>query len=156
MRHEMLIERHLIGPMAPPPEAVTVPRLVDGNTVNPRAKARLTAEAMDRAEDAQEDFLRQIERFVAVAEQVHRQLHNHALMLGDEFRAGELLAGRAPLHQRGLSAADVGPTGDARLLHRDFHYTNLDPAPLRWFLALALQNRRPIDPPRPAGRIGSA
>ena len=57
VRGDVLIERNLIGPMAPPPEPVPVPRLIDRDAVNPGAEARLAAEAMNRAEDAKEDFL---------------------------------------------------------------------------------------------------
>ena len=54
---QVLIQRHLIGAMAPPPEAVAIARLVDGYPVNPRPQRRLAAEAMDGPEDAEEDFL---------------------------------------------------------------------------------------------------
>ena len=117
MRGDVLIERHLIGAMAPAPEAVPVARLVHGDAVDPGAKARLAAEAVDGAEDAEEDFLRQVQRFVAVAQQVHRQLDDHPLVLGDQLGAGRLLAGCAALHERRLAAADVRPTCDPRLLH---------------------------------------
>ena len=60
----------LIGAVPPPPEAMAVARLVDGDPVDPGAEARLAAEPVNGAEDAQEDFLGQVERFVAVAEQV--------------------------------------------------------------------------------------
>jgi hypothetical protein len=123
----MLIERHLIGTVAPSPEAVAITGLVDGDAVDPGAKARLAAEAVDRSEDAEEDFLREVEGFVAVAEQVHRQLHDHALVLGDELRAGKLFPGGTALDQHRLSAADVRPARNPRLLHRGFHYTKLDP-----------------------------
>jgi hypothetical protein len=38
-------------------------------------------------------------------------------MLGDQLRAGRLLARGAPLHKRRLPAADVRPTRDAGLFH---------------------------------------
>ena len=95
---DVLIERHLIGTVAPPPEAVAVARLVHGNAVDPGAQARLTAESVDGAKDAEEDFLRQVERLVAVAEQVHRQLDDHALVIADELGARQLFAGCTPLH----------------------------------------------------------
>ena len=117
MRGDVLIERHLIGAMPPPPEPVPVARLVDGDAVDPGAQARLAAEAVDGAEDAEEDFLRQVERFVAIAQQVHRQLDDHPLVLGHQLGAGGLVAGGAALHERRFAAADVGPTGNARLLH---------------------------------------
>jgi hypothetical protein len=129
----MLIERHLVGAMAPPPEPVAITGLVDGDAVDPGAEARLAAEAVDRAEDAEEDFLREVERFIAVAQQVHRQLHDHALVLGDQFRAGKLFPSGAALDQHRLPPADVGPTRNPRLFHRDFHYTKLDPGSAGWF-----------------------
>ena len=113
VRRDVLIERHLIGPVAPAPEPVAVARLVDGDAVDPGAQARLAAEPVDGAEDAQEDFLRQVERFVAIAEQVHRQLDDHPLVLGHELGAGRLVAGGAALDQRGFAAADVRPTDNA-------------------------------------------
>jgi hypothetical protein len=133
VRREMLIERHLVGAMASPPEPVPIAGLVDGDAINPGAEARLTAEAVDRAENAEEDFLGEVERLVAVAQQVHRQLHDHALVLGNQFRAGKLFPGGAALDQHRLAPADVGPTRNPRLLHRDFHYTKLDPGRAGWF-----------------------
>ena len=44
------IERHLIGPVAAAPEPVAVAGLVDGDPIDPGAKARLSAEPVDRAE----------------------------------------------------------------------------------------------------------
>ena len=119
MRGDVLIERHLIGAMAAPPEPVAVARLVHGDAVDPGAQARLAAEPVNRAEDAEEDFLGEVERFVAIAEQVHRELDDHPLVLGDQLGAGRFVAGGAALHERRLAAADVRPTGDARLLHRE-------------------------------------
>ena len=129
MRGDVLIERHLIGAVAPPPEPVAVARLVDGDAVDPGAEARLAAEAVNGAEDAEEDFLRQVERFVAIAEQVHRQLDDHPLVLGDQLGAGRFVAGGAALDERGLAAADVGPTGDARLLHGESPLYQVRPRP---------------------------
>ena len=117
MRRDVLIERHLIGAVTPAPEPVPVARLVHGDAVDPGAEARLAAEPVNGAEDAQEDFLRQVERFVAVAQQVHRQLDDHPLVLGDQLGARQLLAGGTPLDERRLAAADVRPTCDAGLFH---------------------------------------
>ena len=39
--------------------------------------------------------------------------------------ARRLLARRTLLHERGFTPPDVGPASDARVLHRDFHYTKL-------------------------------
>ena len=98
---------------------MTVAGLVDGDAVNPGAKGRLAAEAGDGAKDAEEDFLGEVERLVAVAEQVHRQLDDHPLVLGDEFREGHLVAGRAALNKRGFAATDLRPADGPRLLHGD-------------------------------------
>ena len=133
MRGNVLIERHLIRAVAPAPEAVAVARLVHGDPVNPGAEARLAAESVDGAEDPQEDFLRQVERLVAIAQQVHRQLNDHPLVLFHKLRARGLLVCRAALHERRLAPADVRPGDRAGLFHGEFHYTNLDPASARKF-----------------------
>jgi hypothetical protein len=72
---------------------------------------------VDGPENAEKDFLRQVQRFVAVAEQVHGQLDHHPLVFRDQIRAGHLVACCAALHKRRLTAADLGPTDDSRLLH---------------------------------------
>jgi len=72
---------------------------------------------MDGAEDPEEDLLRQVQRFVAVAEQVHGKRDDHPLVLGNELRACRLLARSAALDERGFAAADVGPTRNSRVLH---------------------------------------
>ena len=125
----MLIEGDLVGAVAPPPESMTVPRLVDGDPIDPGPQARLAAEAMNGPEHAQEDFLRQVERFVAVAQEVDRKLDDHPLVLGDEIGARRLIAGRTPLNQRSFAPADVRPADDPGLFHRRtrIHYTKLDP-----------------------------
>ncbi len=130
MRRDVRVERHLIVAMATPPEPVPVARLVDRDAVNPRAKARLPPEPVNRAEHTQEDFLRQVERLVAIAQQVHGELDDHPLMLSDELRARHLVVQCAPLHERGFADADVGPTGRTRLFHDGVpaylhHYTQL-------------------------------
>ena len=117
MRGDVRIERDLIAAMPAPPEAMAIARLVDRNAVDPGAQARLAAEPVNGAEDAQEDLLRQIERFVAVAQQVDGQLHDHPLVLGDQLGARALVAGCTALHERRLASAYVRPTDDARLFH---------------------------------------
>ena len=106
MRGDVRVERHLIVAMPAPPEPVPVAGLVHGNAINPRAKRRLAAEAMDGAEHTQEDLLREVEGFVTVAEEVHGQLHDHALVLSHQFGAGRLVARCTPLHERGFANAD--------------------------------------------------
>ena len=130
MRRDVNLERHLVCPMAAPPETVTVARLIDRDAIDPGAQGRLAAEAMNGAEDAKEDFLRQVEGFFAVAQQVDRQLHDHPLMFADELRAGVLVARCTALHQRRLAIANRRPTRDAVLLHKEIpknlpHYSQV-------------------------------
>ena len=127
VRGDVLIERHLIGAMTPAPETVTVSRLVHRDPVDPRAEARLASEAMHGSKDAKEDFLGEVEGFVAIAQQVHRELDHHPLVFADEFGAGQFVAGGTALHKRRFAAADIRPTSNPRLLHREFHYTNFRP-----------------------------
>ena len=70
------------------------------------------------AEDAQEDFLREVERLVAVAEQVQRQRVDHPLVRGDQLGAGRFVAGGAALDERGFAAVDVRPADGAGVLHQ--------------------------------------
>ena len=130
MRRDVDIQRHLIGPMAAPPEPLPVARLIDGDAVDPGAKGRLAAKTMNRAENANEDFLREVERLVAVAQQVDRQLHNHPLVLANQLGAGNLVPRCAALHQGRLASADGRPTRNAVLLHKEIpgnppHYSQV-------------------------------
>ena len=72
---------------------------------------------MERPEDAQEDFLREVERFVVIAEKVERELVDHPLMLADEFGAGVFVAGGAALDEGGFPAPDLGPGDGGNRLH---------------------------------------
>jgi tetratricopeptide (TPR) repeat protein len=138
VRGDVLVERHLIIAVAAPPEAVPVTRLIDRDPVDPCAQARVPAEAMDRPEDAQEDFLRKVERLVAIAQQVHGELDHHALVLAHEVGAGQLVAGNAPPDERGVVSFDLRPGGSSSVLHsqlrkscvrigNSFHYIGLRP-----------------------------
>ncbi len=89
----VLVERHLLRPVPPPPPALPVGRLIDDDAVDPGAQRRLPAETRQRPEHAQEHFLRQVERFLRIAEQVQRQLVDHALVVGDQPRARGLVSG---------------------------------------------------------------
>ena len=93
-----------------PPPALAVAGLIDGNAVDPGLQGRLAAAAPDRAEDAEEHFLGQVEGLIAVAEQVQGQLVDHALVPGNELRARSLLTGGAALNERSLAIADLSPT----------------------------------------------
>src|SRR4029078_13350123 len=101
------IERHLVRAVTPTPEAMAVPGLIDGNAVDPRPQAGVAAETMDGAEDAKEDVLREVERLVAVAEQVDGQLNDHPLVLAQQFGKGSVFPGRTALHKGGLATPDV-------------------------------------------------
>ena len=85
---DVLVERHLIGAVPPAPEPMAVARLIDRDAVNPSAQARLAAESVNGAEHSEKHFLRKIERLVAIAQEVHRELNHHPLVLGDELGAG--------------------------------------------------------------------
>ena len=117
VRGHVLVERHLVGPVAPAPEPVAIARLVHGNAIDPGSQTGLTSKAVNGAEDAEEDFLGEVEGFVAVAKQVDRELHDHALVFGNQVGAGDLVAVRASLHERRLPTIDVQPADGARLLH---------------------------------------
>src|SRR6185436_5411174 len=95
--------------MTTAPPALAVARLVDHDAVDPGAEGRLAAKSVDGAEDAQEDFLREVQRFVMVAQQVQGELVDHALMLADELSAGVLVADGTALNQPGFAPVDVGP-----------------------------------------------
>jgi len=119
VRFDVGVERHLIGAMTPTPEAVSIPCLVDDDSIDPRAEARLAAESADRAEDQKEDFLGEVEGFVAVAEQVHRQLHDHPLMLGQQLGVRRVVAGSAPLDEGALPTVERRKPDDPSLFHRE-------------------------------------
>jgi hypothetical protein len=67
----------------------------------------MSAEPVNRAKDSQEDFLRQVERLVAVTEQVDCQLDHHPLMLADQLGARRLVALCTPLHQGRFATAKI-------------------------------------------------
>jgi hypothetical protein len=79
----------------------------------------LAAEAMNRPEYAEEDFLGEIKRLLAIAEQVDRQLDDHPLVLADEIGAGGFVAGCTPLHQRRFTSANVRPADARELFQRE-------------------------------------
>jgi len=85
---------------------------------------------MDGAEDPEEDVLRQIQRLVAIAQEVHGQLNHHALVFCDEFGAGRFVPGDAPLDQGGFPNAQLRPACDPGLFHKEIssnllHYNQL-------------------------------
>lgn len=122
----MVVERHLVGSTPAAPEAVPVASLVDCDAIDPGTKRRLTSELADRAEHPDEDVLREIERLVAVAKQVHRELDDHALVLSDQIGKRQLISSGAPLNEFGLADTNFGPVGSAYLLHA-FHVIEVRP-----------------------------
>src|SRR5262245_40778447 len=99
MSGHVRIERDLVGAVTAAPEPVAVSRLIHRDAINPGTQRRLPAKTANGAKDSEENLLGEIERFVAVAKQVHRHLDDHALVLGDELREGNFVAGRATLNQ---------------------------------------------------------
>src|SRR6478672_422211 len=104
--------------MPTPPPPLTVPCLVDDDPVNPGPQARLPAEGVDGPEHAQEHFLREVEGFVVVVQQVQRQLIHHALVLVDQLRTRVLVPRRTPLDERRLATPYVAPRNGSNRLHR--------------------------------------
>ncbi len=93
----MLIERHLIGLVAAPPPTLAIAGLVDADPVDPGLERGLAAELVDGAEDAEKDFLGQVEGFVAVAQEVQGELVDHSFVAGYQLGAGRGLTRRAAL-----------------------------------------------------------
>src|SRR5690606_37187174 len=105
--------------MPPTPPAMPVRRLIDHDAVDPGPECGLAAEPADGAEDTQEHLLRQVEGFVVIAQQMKRELIDHALVLGDQLGARVLVASRTAADQRQFVAADIGPDKGADGLHRN-------------------------------------
>ena len=154
MRRDVCIERHLVGAMPPAPEPMAVPRLVDGDAVDPGPQGGLPAESMNGAEHAEEDILGKVEGFVAIAQQVHGELHHHALVFGNELGAGRFVLRDTPLDEGRFPNAQLRPACDPGLLHKEIssnllHYNQLRhwdglkvplpyPSGMRRFLLVAL------------------
>jgi hypothetical protein len=83
--------------------------LVDDDAEDPGAEAGLPAKAVQHAEDAQEDLLRDVEGLLTVAKEVERQLVNHALVLGHQLGVRELVSRRAALDEGRLTTRDAVP-----------------------------------------------
>ena len=81
-----------------------------------------------RPKDAEKDFLREVEGFVVVAEQVQRELIDHPLVLGDELGAGVFVAGGTALDEGGFPAPDVRPCDGGNWLHRTVLLPSYHPA----------------------------
>ena len=104
----VLVERHLICPLAPPPPSLPVPHLVDDDPEDPGAQRRLPAETVQGAEHPQEHLLRQIERLFAVAEQMGREAEHETVMLEHERGVREVVAGDAPFDECSFATGDLG------------------------------------------------
>jgi hypothetical protein len=115
---QVLIEGHLVGAVPPPPPALPVTGLVDDDAVDPGAEGGLGAEAGECPEDAQEDFLGQVHRLVAVTQQVQRQREYHALVGADQFRTGGIVASRAARDEGGFLTVDLRPADRTSVLHQ--------------------------------------
>ena len=118
MVEHVLFELHLIGPTATAPPSLAVARLVDRDSINPGLQRRLPAKRGQGAEDPQEHFLRQVERFITVAKQMQGELEHHPLVTGDQLGTRGLLAGGAALNQRGLAGANLSPPKGSRVFHQ--------------------------------------
>ena len=57
----------------------------------------MAAELAERAEHAEKHFLGEVERLLGIAQQMQGELVDHALVIGDQPRAGGFIAGRALL-----------------------------------------------------------
>ena len=118
-KSQVLVERNLLPAMAPSPPALPVAGLIDDDAVDPGAEGGLAAEAVDGAEDPEEHFLREVQGFVVIAQQVQRQLVDHALMLAHELRAGVFVARGAALNQAGFTPVDIRPSDGSKRFHRE-------------------------------------
>ena len=87
---------------SPPP--LPVPHLIDDDAVDPGAEGGLAAETRNGPEDAQKNFLRQVERFVAIAQQVQRLRVDHPLVGGYQLGARGFVARGATLDERRFAA----------------------------------------------------
>ena len=115
---QVLVERNLARAMTAPPPPLTVPGLIDDDAIDPGAEGGLPAETGQRPEDAQEYFLRKVQRFVGVSQQVQCQRVDHPLVRVDEVGAGGFVTGRAAFDEGGFRRVDVGPTDSASVLHQ--------------------------------------
>ena len=95
MGGDVLLKRDLLLPTPPTPPSPTIGRLGDHDAVDPGAERGVAAKLWQRSEDPEEDFLREIQRLLGIAEEVERQMMDHALVVGHETGARRLIAGGA-------------------------------------------------------------
>ena len=115
---DVLVERHLIGAVAPAPEAMAVARLVDGDAIDPGAQARWPRKrSMVRKTrrktswDRSSASSRSPSRFTASCTTMRWCSATSSAQAASSPRG-------APLHERSFPTADVRPTDDPRLLHQ--------------------------------------
>ena len=70
--------------------------------------------------------IRKLRTFVAIAEEVHRELDDHALVVRHELREGQLVPLRASSDERSFAAIEFRPADRGGLLH-GIHATELRP-----------------------------
>jgi hypothetical protein len=80
--------------------------VIDGDAIDPRAEARLAAEAANGSKYPEKDLLGKVERFVAVAEQIDRELYDHALVFIHQFGVRGVVASSTPLNEHRLATAN--------------------------------------------------
>ena len=114
---DVQVERHLLRAVPAVPPALAVARLVDDDAEDPGLERRLAAEGRQRPEHAQEDLLRDLQGLVPVAQQVVGQGVDHALVRGDQLRAGGLVGRHAALHERSFGAVSACPVDGAGVFH---------------------------------------
>ena len=64
---------------------------------------------MERAEDAQENLLGQVERLFAVPQEVGREAEHQPVVLEDERGMSRLIARETALDERSFAAGDLRP-----------------------------------------------
>src|SRR5436853_6383513 len=121
MLTDVLVERNLIGPRAPPPPSLAVSCLIHDDAEDPGAERRLAAKPMKRAKDSKKNFLRKVERFFAVAEQVRRKAEHEPVVLEHQGGVGGLVARQAPLDESGFGAGDFSPSDSFSRLDAHAH-----------------------------------
>jgi hypothetical protein len=114
---DVLVERYLIRALTPPPPPLPVPHLVHDDPEDPGAQRRLPAKSVQRSENPQEHFLRQIEGLFAVAKQVRRQAEHEPVMLEHQRGVCGVVAVEATRNERSFGTGDLRrPTNCGRFV----------------------------------------
>ena len=93
--------------------------MIHHDAIDPGAQRGLPTEVVQPAKHAQEDFLREVEGFLRLPQQLKRQLVHHALVIGHKPRAGCLVSRGTLLHKRPVGACRIGPREGSDRLQRD-------------------------------------